>query len=130
LIKYIIHIDCKNANGNVNHLVYFCICICQTSPSSCNSSNLGTTAVSNCIIIDALMKGIKPTAIIENCSNVHPKSIAKNSKPQVVVFTASRKISIFTKGTGITTNNLYITNQIKVYNNFFLIDFECHISNK
>jgi hypothetical protein len=37
-IKYTIPIDCKNANGNVNHLVYCCIFILPVSHSSFNSS--------------------------------------------------------------------------------------------
>ena len=127
-MKYTIPIDCKNANGNVNHLVYcwiFCVHCCHCS---CSSSRWGTTACNSCIIIDALMYGINHTAIIEKLSSVHQRSIAKYSSqlPDCIVLAISCHTS--TNGTGINTRNLYTTRIAIVYKSFFLIDLLVNIS--
>ena len=59
-------IACTNAKGTDKYLVYCCIFCCQASPCSVNSSNCGTTDQSNCIIMDALIKGANHKAIKEN----------------------------------------------------------------
>ena len=79
-------------------------------------------AAANCMIIDALMNGINPTAMIENCSNVPHKSIAKYSKPPPDCIVLDAQVVISTNGTGIYTNSLYRAKIANVKSSFFLID--------
>lgn len=57
-------------------------------------------------MIEALINGQRPTARIENVSNDPPKSIKKLANPECAKLVCAISKSIFTNGTGITTNNL------------------------
>lgn len=52
------------------------------------------------------MKGPNPTARIEKVSRDQPKSIKKLAIPEAAIPVCAIRISIFTNGTGITTNSL------------------------
>jgi hypothetical protein len=69
-------------------------------------------------MIDALIKGDKPTATIEKFSSDHPSNITKNHKESIAEPLDAIKTSISTKGTGITTNNLYNASNHTVHKSF------------
>jgi|GEM_PF-3230373 hypothetical protein len=101
-MKNTIPIHCKNANGTDKYLVYCCIFCCPDSHCSVSCSSLGITDHSNCIIIDAFMKGARPMAINEKFSNDHHNIIIKyHNHPVSTVHICHISSCIFTNGTGI-----------------------------
>jgi len=74
-------------------------------------------------MIDALMYGASPIAMIEKLSNAHQRSITKYPSPDhVASIVLLINAVISTKGTGIKTSSLYNANIAKVNMIFFLSD--------
>lgn len=119
-MKNTIPILCKNANGKVIYLVYWLIFCCPTSPCSVSSSNDGITCVKSWRMIDALMYGANPTAMIEKLSNEPHNNITKYPNPDVSNVLLTNCV-ICTNGTGINTRSLYTNNAPSVNNSLFLI---------
>ena len=125
-MKNTIPIDWRNANGTERYLVYCWIFCCPVSPSSVSSSSFGTTEPRSCMMIDALMKGANPTAMIANSFNDPHKSMTKyhNQESAVVLMVLDISVVIFTNGTGMNTKSLYnasITNVKMIF--FFIVGF-------
>ena len=55
--------------------MYCVMRFCPASPSFCNASNCGRTTVINCMMIDAVMYGMMPSAKNERFCSAWPENM-------------------------------------------------------